>query len=365
MTCSTGITVSAVVVIIGSVFTLLCGSMLLLASLFSHNSNHPPDAPVNLLYFLGIEAFVAFAFGGWGLASGIGLLKTKEWARISTLVYAAILVFISLPAAAVMAFVPIPNPPSVNGPNPQFNIVLMIRVGGTLLYAMFATLGGFWLYFFNTQKVKAQFRRQQPFTAAAQSEVPGLPSPTSGVRFGPDHHARPLSITIIGWYLVIASALGPLFIVFNSAFLPGLRLPFFFLGVFLFGTSAYLLLVIWTAVQIIAAVGLLKLKSSGLYTTIALQCLGLLNIVMIVAIPANRLRFQQIMDTVRFSATGHMYHSAPMVPMWIGLLGSLPLIAVILFFLISQKNAFSPPGSAPAPNISRQTLEITSSRTTH
>jgi len=329
--------------------------MLLFASLFSHNSSHPPDAAVNLIYILGIEAFVTFAFGGWGLASGIGLLKTKEWARISTLVYAAILVFISLPAAAVMAFVPIPNPPSINGPNPQFNIVLMVRVGGTLLYAMFATLGGFWLYFFNTQKVKAQFRKQQPFTQAAQSEVPGLPSPTPGVRFGPDHHGSPLSITIIGWYLVIGSALGPLFIVFNSAFFPGLRLPFFFLGFFLFGTNAYLLFIIWMAVQIVAAVGLLKLKTWGLYTTIALQCLALLNMVLIVVIPDNRLRFQQIMDSFRVSISGRMYYSAPTFPMWIGMLSALPLIAVILFFLISQKNAFSPPGSASAPNISRQT----------
>jgi hypothetical protein len=355
MSRSTGITVSAVVVIIGSVFTLLCGAMLLLASFLALNSNRAADSPVNLRYILVTEAVVTFAFGGWGLASGIGLLKTKEWARISTLVYAAILVFICLPAAAVMAFVPIPNPPRVNDPNPQFNIVLMIRVGGTLLYAMFATLGGFWIYFFNTQKVKTQFRGQQPFTESAKCELAGLPSANPAVRFGPDQYFRPLSITIIGWYLIIGSALGPLSILFTSAVFPGLRLPFFFLGFFLFGTSAYLLLVIWMAAQVVAAVGLLKLKTSGLYTTIALQCLTLLNILMIVAIPANRVRFQQIMDTFRFSTTGYMYHSAPMFPMWIGLLGSLPLIGVILFFLISQKNAFSPPGSASAPNISRQT----------
>jgi membrane protease YdiL (CAAX protease family) len=113
------------------------------------------------------------------------------------------------------------------------------------------------------------------------------------------------------------------------------------LGFFLFGPGAYLLLIVWMTVQIVAAVGLLKLKSWGLYTTIALQCLALLNMIMIVAIPANRLRFQQIMDSFRFSASIRMYHSAPMFPMWMGILSSLPLVAVILFFLISQKNSFS------------------------
>ena len=33
MTCSTGITVSGVVVIIGSMFTLLCGTLILLGSI--------------------------------------------------------------------------------------------------------------------------------------------------------------------------------------------------------------------------------------------------------------------------------------------------------------------------------------------
>jgi hypothetical protein len=130
-----------------------------------------------------------------------------------------------------MAFIPLPNTPSVNDPNPPFNIMLIVRVGGTLVYAIFAALGGYWLYFFNTQKVKAQFRRQQPFTEIGRSEVPGLLSAIPGVRFGPDQHTRPLSITIIGWYLIIASALGPLSIAFTGTFFPRFKLPLF-LGFF-------------------------------------------------------------------------------------------------------------------------------------
>jgi len=154
--------------------------------------------------------------------------------------------------------------------NHPFNIMLLVRVGGTLLYAMFAALGGYWLYFFNTQKVKAQFRGQQSSMELGQAEVPGLPSGIPGVRFGQDRRSRPL--------------------------------------------------------------GLLKLKSWGLYATIALQCLALLNLVMMVAVPANRLRYQQILDTLSFSASGWMYHPASMSPMWIGMLSSLALIVVILFF---------------------------------
>ena len=337
---STGITVSAVVVIIGSAFTVLCGAMILVASVLVLISSRAADAPVNLRYVLAIEAVLAFGFGGWGLASGIGLIKTKEWARISTLVYAAILVFFCVPSAVVMALVPLPNTPSTNDPNRLVNSMLLVRVGLILLYAMFAALGGYWLYFFNTQKVKAQFRGQQLFTEIGQSEVPGRPSAIPGVRFGPDRRSKPLSITIIGWYLIIASALALLSVVFTNTLFFRSKLPFFFLGFFFFGPSAYLLLTVWMTAQVVAAVGLLKLKRWGLIATIALQCVALLNIVMMVAVPANRLRFQQVMETLRFSANSRMYHSAPMFPMWIGMLSSIPIVVVILFFLISQKKLF-------------------------
>ena len=351
---STGITVSAVVVIIGSAFTVLCGAMILVASVLVLISSRAADAPVNLRYVLAIEAVLAFGFGGWGLASGISLIKTKEWARISTLVYAAILVFFCVPSAVVVALVPLPNTPSTNDPNRLVNSMLLVRVGLILLYAMFAALGGYWLYFFNTQKLKAQFRGQQVLTERGQAGLPGIPV----VRFGADQRARPLSITIIGWYLIIASALALLSVVFTNTLFFRSKLPFFFLGVFFFGPSTYLLLTVWMTAQVVAAVGLLKLKRWGLIATIALQCVVLLNIVMI-AVPANRLRFQQVMETLRFSANGRMYHSAPMFPMWIGMLSSIPIVVVILFFLISQKNFFT---SADYPSIifSCQSPQITS-----
>jgi hypothetical protein len=54
-----------------------------------------------------------------------------------------ILVFLCVPTAVAMAIVPLPNTPSANDPNHSFNIILLVRVGGTLLYAMFAALGGY------------------------------------------------------------------------------------------------------------------------------------------------------------------------------------------------------------------------------
>jgi hypothetical protein len=96
-----------------------------------------------------------------------------------------------------MALIPFPNTPVADDPNRPFNIMLLVRVCGTLLYAMFAALCINWLYFFNTQKVKAQFRAApQASTEIGQTEIPGSPSARPSVRFGQDQRDRPLSIII-------------------------------------------------------------------------------------------------------------------------------------------------------------------------
>jgi hypothetical protein len=329
---SVGITVSAVVVIIGSAFTILGGAMMVLGSLFLSKSSPAANVP-NLGFFVVIEAVMFSGFGGWGLAAGIGLINLKQWARISILVFAAILVFISLPAAALIAVIPFPN---TNDPNLSSTFMSIMRIGMVLFYAMFAALGCFWLYFFNKQSVKAQFQVKQPALESAAGTPIGAPGAS---------RARPLSITIIGWFLLIGSALAPLGLLFNSAFFSGVQLPLYFLGFFFFGRSAFLILILWMTAQIVAAVGLLKLKNWGLLATIGLQCLTVVNAALLVGIPANRARFQQIMETISTSTNSRMPQPVPFVfPIWIGFASSLPIVFVILWFLITRRQAFTSPG---------------------
>jgi hypothetical protein len=153
---SAGVTTSAVIVFIGSAFSILCGAIMVLMSVFSmYSSREAESAGLNLHYILAVESVLFFGFGGWGVATGIGLIKTNKRARISLVVYAAILVFISLPAAVIMVFIPLPNGTADGDANLPANFTTIIRVSITLVYGAFAALGGFWLYFFNTRNVKA------------------------------------------------------------------------------------------------------------------------------------------------------------------------------------------------------------------
>lgn len=334
---SAGVTTSAVVVIAGSAFTFLCGALMLLGSAAMPKSSQAAKVPIDIGTILITEAIVVFAFAGWGLATGIGLLYLKRWARISLLVFAGILAFISFFSALFLAFIPLPH---AHDPNLPVNFSSIMRAVVGLFYGAFAALGGFWLYFFNKQSVKAQFQPKQPVPESAAGDLfvgTAVPAPAA------NPPARPLSITIIGWFLLITSVLTPPSLLVNGALFRDIQFPLYFLGLFFFGRSAYLLLTLWMAAQFVAAAGLLKLKRWGLFATTGLQCLVAANGALLLSIPGHRARIQQIMETAMASINARMPQPAPQfnIPVWWGFAVSFPMVAVILWLLITRRRAFT------------------------
>lgn len=300
-------------------------------------SSQVANFPMDLGSILIAEAIVVFAFAAWGLATGIGLLYLKRWARISLLVFAGMLAFISLFSAVFVAFLPLP---AANDPNLPANFTSLMRVGMGLFYGVFAVLGGFWLYFFNKRSIRAQFQTMLPVPESAAGDLfvgTGVPAPVT------NQSARPLSITIIGWFLLISAALAPLFVLVNGTLFRGIQFPLYFLGAFLFGRSAHVIFILWMAAQLAAAAGLLKLKRWGLFTTIGLQSLALANGLLLLSIPGHRAKFQQIMETMIASLNARMHQPAPPFdfPTWIGFVSSFPIVGIILWFLITRRHAFT------------------------
>jgi len=334
---SAGVTFSAVVAIVGSVLTILFGLIAIAAFALISVMGPSTGLPGAFRIIVIVEAAIILGFGGWGLASGIGLIKLKQWARISTIVFAVILVLFSLPPAVLMAFVPFP---SVSQSNVPAGFMVFLRVGMVIYYAAISALGGFWLYFFNKRSVKVQFQAVQP---VGNSPTPNdfrdmsVRAPTAAQR------VRPLSITIIGWFLLIGSGSAPLFLLMDLALFDLKKLPLFFLGFFLSGRGAWLVFIAWMVGQVVAATGLLKLKKWGLYSTIGLQCLVIVNTVLLIGIPANLERFQEIMDMMMASLTSRMPFPIPLkYPIALGMLSSLPIVFAILWFLIAGRDAFRP-----------------------
>ncbi|HEY4710276.1 MAG TPA: hypothetical protein VIH46_08910 [Candidatus Acidoferrales bacterium] len=322
---SGGITFSAVVVFLGSAFTILCGGFAVLGSFIASHSELGTSAPIDFRFVAIFEAIFYLGFGVWGIASGIGLIKTRQWARISMLAFSGILILFSLPVVLVIAAARFPQS---SDPSLPANFMVIMRVSMAAIFVLIAALGGFWLYFFNKKSVKAQF-------LGALSPGEEIVPDSSGRR----PTARPMSITIIGWFLLIASGLTSLFVLFFRGFFPGQSIPFSFFGFFLFGRRAILTIVAWMAAQFVAAVGLLKLRNWGRVVTIWLQVLGIANSLLTFGLPANRVRFQQIMETMMASTNPRLPQPfSP--PVWIGVVASAPIVFVFLWFLFREKRAF-------------------------
>jgi hypothetical protein len=107
------------------------------------------------------------------------------------------------------------------------------------------------------------------------------------------------------------------------------------------------------AAQVVAAVGLLKLREWGRLLAIWLQVLTIVNAVMLFGIPANRAKFQQIMETTNASMKPSLHETAPffVFPAWLGFVTSLPILLVILWFLFTRKSAFVCASQEAAPQI--------------
>jgi hypothetical protein len=173
---SIGVTLTAVVTLLGSVLFVLFASLMLLLSLLPKMQ---PGSPSYLRLALLLESVLFSAVAAWGITTAVGLFRLRNWSRISTIVFSVFLTLCGGSAALSMAFITFPpapgTPPGLMG---------YIKAGLVGFYAFLTLLGGWWLYYFNTAAARAQFG-----TSIEQPE------------------SRPLSVSIIAWCLLVGGLL--------------------------------------------------------------------------------------------------------------------------------------------------------------
>src|SRR6204780_1889626 len=307
---SVGVTVTAVIVLFGSGLTLLAGVMMLFAS----SSDLPiPENQVHFLkYFMVFLALFLFAAAAWGIASGTGLMRLREWSRISMLVFSALMLFICIPG--LLMFLTMPFPPPGTAPSPQLtkNVLMGTKIFLTLFYGFLAVLGGWWLYFFNKRSTKEQFLK---VTGGFSDRLLADAMIAQG--------ARPLSITLIAWYLLISAFIGVLGLSVNP--------PVFFLGFFFKGTFASLIMFGLAVVQSLTAFGLLKLRPWGRTLAIYYFQFLIFNSLTMVLIPGTQGRFDQARaGRVRNSRAAPGAPPPMHFPVWFGVIFAIPLLALLL-----------------------------------
>jgi hypothetical protein len=340
---SFGVTFSAVIVLLGSGLTVLFSALAALGPVLgpasSHRQNLPPAAGLML-------AFIYLLFAGWGIATGVGLIQLRRWARISLLVFNALLLFISIPTILVMMIIPFPG---VNSPDLPENFALYMRIGIAVFYGMVAVMAAAWMYFFTRKSVKDQFLgAERPLALGTEPLVApagGVLLPESTQR-NDSYDGSRMAMRVIGAFLLLGAFAVPFMMIFYSSMAHGAPFPALFLGYIFMGPRAVAVLLLYAGISAVAAIGLLRLRPWSRSLAIGLQIFALINLVVTFATPGSRERYAQFMEATMASMQGAAEYQPTMnfakSISWFSLLFSVPVIAVILWLLITRKQAFLP-----------------------
>jgi hypothetical protein len=329
---SAGITISAVLVFIGSGLALLFGGLMILAFAVMPSDSTPAFSRGAGL----IMSVFMLGLGGWGIATGVNLLHLHEWARISMIVFSGLLLVMAVPGLLMMIVMPLPTPPVPAVPNgepipPLEHLMTAVRIGMAVFYALLAILGGWWVYCFNSRPIKEQFRSSG---APAATWMPAVLAPTEL----PGAPKRPVSITIIAYLALVGACMFPILNI--------LHMPLTFLGFFFKGGKAALIVIGYMSVQLPMAYGLLKLEKWGRSLAIYYFNFAIFNSIISVILPGAQARYEEA--TAAMQTSMGLPPTPFQFPIWFNLVFSLPMIAIQLWFVVRRKQAFEGPHNSLA-----------------
>ena len=306
-----GIRTSGVIAILGSVASLLIGGLMLFAAFFAAPPANASASPIPFKPMMIAMAVVFAAFGGWGMATAIAIFMHRRWARVSMLVYAVLLTFMSAGGGLAILFVQLPV---ARGGNPA--LPPMMRWGMAAVYGVLTGIGVWWLVLFNRASAKEYFGKQ-----ATMSD--------SG---------RPLSVAVIGWYLLISAA----FVAPMAIF----RLPAMLFGMVVTGWASVAVYAAFAVGQVCIGAGLLNLWENARLGAIAYFCFGAANTIVSMLGPGYQGMVRQLaLSMPRFFPAGGL--AAPSGPVWIFALMAAGIAAVPIYFLVRRRPAFRQfPGAA-------------------
>ena len=270
-----GVVVSAVVLILGSLFQLLIalltalGGVLLQKQIASGRLPSSPTAPpmqpwMPNLIFVGCAFFVAL--GVWGILTSIGLFRLRSWARYSVLVIGGGLAGLGLISCLMTLLMLAINLPVAAGVDPsqahQVQAVSKVIFEGiAVFYAILCILGVSWLVYFNQENTRAVFSVKTEVVSASR---------------------RPILISVIA-ILNLVGAFSCLVIVF-------VPVPGAFLGWILHGWQKVALYLLMTGIEAAVGIGLWKLQEWGRQLNFGLLAFSLIQSIVYLLHPALMLR---------------------------------------------------------------------------
>ncbi|MGP8173962.1 MAG: hypothetical protein ACLP7O_05375 [Terracidiphilus sp.] len=271
-----GVSFSAVLLILGSLFQLLMALCMAFSGAISHKHMVAggvagatavaplPDWMPVFMYALCVF-FIALA--AWGIVTAVGLFRLRRWARYSMLVIGGLVALFSLVILLVtllMMLVPLPVPANLDASQAHTAQAMTKVIFGVMafVHGIICAVGVSWLVYFNRQKVRDAFT--------------GKPGTVVESR-------RPILISVIAVLNMIGAGFCPMFV-----FIP---LPAFIFGWLLDGWGKVALYFVFAALTASVGVGLWQLKEWGRLLALGMQAFGLVNTAVYILRPALMLRY--------------------------------------------------------------------------
>jgi multisubunit Na+/H+ antiporter MnhE subunit len=314
---SAGVIVSGVLAILGSVASVAFGGFAVILAILFRSSpellaqQQTVPMPFSFTAVLLVEAAVFVAIGIFGIAAAIGLMRLRNWARISFLIFAGILSFICVVGVFMTLLIMLVLPQALpSDPNVPPGILRAVFAFYLVVELLVGALAVWWLVYFTRRNIKEQF--MTPAEAAL---------PLRG----------PLSVTVIAWLLLVGGALSVLYLPFPF--------PIVLFGVVFHGWMARIVLLIYAGVGLLAGAGMLRWRPRAHSLAVGIYIFGLVNLISYYIIPGAFARMNDAFLQMVPQAQGSQVYSSDVFykfGMSIGVLGA----AVGLWFLLTRRKAF-------------------------
>lgn len=329
---SGGVTAAAIVLILGSALFVLMAVIMVFASSLPQATKEPnPLGPA----FFYIDAGFMLGLAGWGLATGVGILQLRKWARISILVMSGIATtMLFFMVISILLFVPILKR-SANLPAGMLSSIEFFEV---ILFSIPLGIAIWWLVLFLRKSVRMQFETvpgpavAQPFLGLERAaQVSAVAS--SSVR------KIPVSILVIAIYFLATAP----FSVFIFAF-PFLRhMPMMIFGTVMHAGSFWAYTLAATALHLVLGIGLLR-RRMWAYLATGVYCVFLFaNSAATMLRPSaadSFLKMMQEADPALGQASSNLPPEFFHYQMYAGAIFGMALAGVGLYFLWTRRAAY-------------------------
>jgi hypothetical protein len=329
---SGGVTAAAIVLLAGSTLLVLMAAAMILASVVATAVKAPNVLGPGIFY---VEAGCELALASWGIATAVGILQLRSWARISILVMSGIAAGMALLCSLGMILV---VPILRQQPNTPPGLLTFVLVFELVLFGIPLAIAIWWLILFTRKSVGMQFASQTRIVApeplvAFQGGI--VTSTSATVSLKPQ---IPVSIILIAAFLL----LGASFMAFTVSFAVRTHAPFILLGVLQTGRASLAAILAMGVIQLALGIALLQKRLWSLDAAIAYGIVAVLNGLLFFVSRARETYFSMILRSypptpgVPPQFMEHMMRT--ILPFSLGLGTVLDLVA--LYFLVTRRRAY-------------------------